>query len=318
MGKTKEFVDSLFRGYEETTTLSDFKEELASNLDDKIGSLVNRGLNEEEAFTKAAAELGDISVLADEISLKKKQEVFGEAYMNIKRYMKPKRVAAYVLSGCVLVFGVISAVIALFAQESGGFPEMGFPGSQLIENSHRFTAFFGVLLPFVSLSAAGFTWLGLTQELPALYPLSKKRALWYAAAVFFLAAGLILFPLTYFSTGTEYSLIGAIGILIPFVLPSTGLLAFLVLTEKDRLKPWMKLRHEAEVKKNYEMFSDPAVSARFGMFSGAIWLAAAGFFVLFGFLAGFGYSWPAFLFAAAVQLWVQGTMMKSGKKGVEK
>jgi hypothetical protein len=318
MGKTKEFVDSLFRGYEETAKLSDFKEELASNLDDKIASLVNKGLNEEEAFAKAAAELGDISALADEISLKKKQEVLGEVYMNIRRYMNPKRVAAYVFSGFIFLFGAITAVIALFAQGNGGFPETGFPGSGLIENSHRFTAFFGVLLPFVSLSAAGFTWLGLTQELPALYPLSKKRALWYAAAVFFLAAGLILFPLTYFSTGTDYSLIGAMGILIPFVLPSMGLLVFLGLTEKDRLKPWMKLRQEAEMKKNYEMFRDPSVSARFGLFSGAIWLSAAGFFVLFGFLLGFRYSWLVFLFAVAAQLWVQGAMMKNENEGAKK
>ncbi|MDR2134879.1 MAG: permease prefix domain 1-containing protein [Treponema sp.] len=314
MNRTKEFVDSLFGGYEESAQLSDFKEELAGNLGDKIAGLIKGGLNEEEAFAKAAAELGDISVLADEISLKKKQEVLGEAYMNIRHYMNSKRVAAYVISGAVLVFGVVSAVIALFAQDA----ETEIGGWGLIENSRRFSAFFGVLLPFVSLSAAGFAWLGLTQELPALYPLPKKRALWYAAAVFFLTAGIILFPLTWFSTGTEYSLIGAMGILIPFVIPSVGLLAFLGLTEKDRLKPWMKLRHEAEMKKSREMFSDPLTSVRFGVFSGAIWAAAIGLFVLFGFITGFKYSWPVFLFAAAVQLLVQGLMMKNAKKGKEK
>jgi hypothetical protein len=66
------------------------------------------------------------------------------------------------------------------------------------------------------------------------------------------------------------------------------------------------------------MFSDPAVSARFGMFSGAIWTAAAGLFFLFGFITGFRYSWLVFLFAIAAQLLVQGTMMKNVKKGAEK
>jgi hypothetical protein len=225
--------------------------------------------------------------------------------------MDSKRVAAYVVSGAVLVFGVVSAVIAFFAEEA----QTGINGWGLIENSRRFTAFFGVLLPFVSLSAAGFTWLGLTQEFPALYPLPKKRALWYAAAVFFLAAGLILFPLTCVSSGAEYSLIGAMGILIPFAIPPAGLLVFLGLTEKDRLKPWMKLRYEAEMKKNYE---SPLTSARFGMFSGAIWTAAAGLFILFGFIISFKYSWLVFLFAVPVQLWVQGAMMKSVKKETEK
>jgi hypothetical protein len=312
MNQTKEFVDSLFKGYEESEKLSDFKEELTSNLNARIASLAAKGIAREEAFVKATAELGDISALADEISLKKKQEVLGEAYMNIRHYMKPARVAAYVVTGVVLVFGIITALIAFFAQAGG--PEFFSWG--LIEKSHRLTAFFGVLLPFVSACAASFTWLGLTQELPAMHPLSAKRASWYALGALALTAGIILFPLTYFSTGNEYSLIGAMGILIPLVIPSIGLLVFLGLTEKDRRKSWVKLRYEAEVKKQHEMFSDPVVSARFGMFSGAIWIAAAGLFVLFGFIIGFKYSWLTFLFAVAAQLLVQGLMIKSNTEGV--
>jgi hypothetical protein len=75
----------------------------------------------------------------------------------------------------------------------------------------------------------------------------------------------------------------------------------------------MKLRHEAEIQKNYEMFSDPAVSARFGIFSGAIWMGAIALFILFGFIISFRYSWTAFLFAVPAQLCIQGLMMK-GKK----
>jgi hypothetical protein len=33
---TKEFIDSLFKEYEQTESLSEFKEELQSNLEDKI------------------------------------------------------------------------------------------------------------------------------------------------------------------------------------------------------------------------------------------------------------------------------------------
>jgi hypothetical protein len=306
MKETKTYVDSLFSGYEETGALADFKEELASNMADKVASLVKKGMDEEAAFTKAAAELGDISVLADEISLRKKQEVLGEAYMNVRRYMTPRRVAAYVICGGALVFGMVSAAIAFLGESGSDFGAPSLDG--LIENSRRFTVLFGVLLLFVPVSTAGFTWLGLTQELPALYPLPKKRALWYALGVFLLTAGIILFPLTYFSTGTRYSLVGALGTLIPLVIPAAGLLVFLALTEKDRRKPWAKLTTGAY------FFHDPKTEARFGMFSGAIWMAAAALFILFGFVAGFRYSWITFLFAVPVQLCVQGLMLKNEKK----
>jgi hypothetical protein len=77
----KELVDSLFEGYEQTAELADFKEELLSNLNDKLESLVKKGMDSETAFAKASAELGDISALADELSLKKRKEVFEEVYI---------------------------------------------------------------------------------------------------------------------------------------------------------------------------------------------------------------------------------------------
>ena len=82
---TEEYVHSLFADYEETQGLKDFMEELQSNLDARVASLVKKGLSEQDAFEKACAELGDISVLADELSLKKRREVFEEVYMDIRK-----------------------------------------------------------------------------------------------------------------------------------------------------------------------------------------------------------------------------------------
>jgi hypothetical protein len=103
-----------------------------------------------------------------------------------------------------------------------------------------------------------------------------------------------------------------IAILIPFVLPGTALLAFLVLTEKDRLKPWAKEFRRGAVKREMEMWNNPAVAARFGLFSGAIWIFAFGLFIMLGFIIGFKFSWLAFVFAVAIQLLVQGVMSKPG------
>jgi hypothetical protein len=113
--EAKEFVDSLFKGYEETKALADFKEELLGNLNAKIEDLVKKGMEPEAAFAKASAELGDVSAVADELSLKKRTEVFEEAYMGISRYMSAGRVAGYVVFGALALFGVIVAFISFFA-----------------------------------------------------------------------------------------------------------------------------------------------------------------------------------------------------------
>jgi Mg2+/citrate symporter len=105
-------------------------------------------------------------------------------------------------------------------------------------------------------------------------------------------------------------LIPVVSLMIPFILPGIGILVFLGLTEKDRLKPWAKEFRNKAVKKEMEMWSDPASALRFGMFSGAIWIFAVGFFFLLGFLIGFKFSWLVFIFAVAVQLLVQGLMSK--------
>lgn len=42
MMDTQKYVDGLFSGYEETPALTDFKEELRSNLDDRIANLIKK------------------------------------------------------------------------------------------------------------------------------------------------------------------------------------------------------------------------------------------------------------------------------------
>jgi len=294
----KEFVDSLFTGYEETAALADFKEELLANLNAKIESLVNKGMEASSAFTKASAELGDVSALADELSLKKRKEVFEEVYMDIRNFMNTKRVAGYVAFGVTALFGILVAFIVLY---SGGRGKADMSGV------------FGSMLPFLTGAAVGFTWLGLTQETSSMNPVSGKRAAWYAAATGLIAFGILAMPVVYFSVKSDrsgYEMLTVISMIIPFILPGTGLLVFLALTEKDRLKPWVKSFREKAVKREMEIWNNPAAAARFGMFSGAIWIFAIGLFFLLGFVISFKYSWIVFIFAIAFQLLVQGRMSK--------
>ena len=302
----KEFVDSLFKGYEETAALADFKEELLSNLNAKIENFVKKGMDAQTAFSKASTELGDVSALADELSLKKRKEVFEEVYMDIRNFMNVKRVAGYVIFGLLALLGIISALIVFFSMR-GLFTDKGW------NTSLDLTGTFATMLPFLVAAASGFTWLGLTQETASAYPASKKRAAWYAAAVGLIAFGIITMPVVFFGTrlgGSGFEILGALSLLVPFVLPGIGILVFLGLTEKDRLKPWAKDFRDKAVKREMEMYSDPVTASRFGMFSGAIWIFAAGLFILFGFLIGFKFSWLVFIFATAFQLLVQGLMSK--------
>jgi hypothetical protein len=234
--------------------------------------------------------------------------------MDIRQYMPGRRVAGYVSFGAVALFGITVACITLFATKTIGL------------NFHLdWNAFFGTLLPFLTAAAVGFTFLGVTQETAAVYPVSKKRGAWYAAAAGLLTFGLLTMPLVYFGSkfageivkeflGFNFeSLVPLFGLLVPFVLPGIGILAYLVLTEKDRLKPWAKNFHAKAIKGEMAIWNDPATASRFGMFSGAIWIFAIGIFLLLGFLIGFKYSWLIFIFATAFQLLIQAVMSKQSK-----
>jgi MFS family permease len=314
--KAKEFVDSLFKGYEETAALADFKEELLGNLNAKIENFTKNGMDQEAAFTKACAELGDVSVLADELSLKKRKEVFEEVYMDIRSFMTSKRVAAYVLFGLLALFGIISALIVFFAPRN-------------ISGLSDISGVFAVILPFLTAAIAGFTFLGLTQETASMYPMNKKRAAWYVLGTGLISFGLLTMPIVLFGSqfkNIDSKVLGvifdtgnlewlsAIAVLIPFVLPGIGILVFLGLTEKSRLKPWAKDLYDNAVKREMEKWSDPAAAGRFGLFSGAVWIFTLGIFLLLGFLIGFKYSWLVFIFAIAIQLLIQGLMSKKTDK----
>ena len=260
----KEFVDSLFTGYEETAALADFKEELLGNLNAKIESFIRKGMNTEAAFEKACAELGDVSALADELSEKKRKEVIEEAYMGIGNYMTARRVAAYVIFGIIALFGFFVAFFPLFVM-----------GKLNIDFNLGLIAFFGTMLPFLTAAVAGFTFLGVTQETNSTYPVSGKRGAWYTVAAALIAFGLLVMPVIYFSVTFGWNIvdfgigeirerffnewnvydfgklsasflhpfsliISVVSPLIVFVLPGGGLLAFLILSEKNRYKPWAK------------------------------------------------------------------------------
>lgn len=287
---TKHYIDTLFSGYEESVDLADFKEELQSNLNDRIKSLMKKGLDEKAAYDKAVSELGDVSALAEELSLKKKREVFEEMYMKTRNYMDKWHIIGYTLAGGLLALGIILSLLAYFA-------------------SGDMTAGLGSLMVFFIVPVCGFVFLGLTQETARDYPMSWKRALFYVAAVGVILFGLVVLAMVFLEERGADRALAAIGSLIPFVLPGCVALAFLPLSEKSRHKPWVVEQEAAWAEHMKEQFADPYTATRFGLFSGALWIFAVALFAVLGFLTGFQYSWVVFLFAIAGQILIQALMI---------
>jgi hypothetical protein len=310
---TQKYIDGLFANYEETPALADFKEELRGNLDERIKNLVKKGMSEQEAFHKATAELSDISALAEEISLKKKREVYEDMYMGTRKYMTVKRTALFVLGGAAVCFGLISAAITWFSE--------GLAVHAL-----------GSAMVFCVAGAALLTFMGLTQETAANHPMPWKRAVFYAVSAGVFLFGVFIVPMTYFNfaeagagmseiaasgagmSSVNFAFMTSIGTLIPFVLPAAALFVFLVLTEKDRRKPWVVELAKESAKREMEYFANPAQAARFGLVCGAIWIAAIASFVMLTLRAGILYSWLALAGAIVLQLLVQALFFTKGKQ----
>lgn len=288
----REYVDDLFAQYQDSDDMADFKEEVCGNLQARMDYLEKKGLTQEEAFQKAAAELGDISEIADQISNEKRKEVIGTMYMKTRSYMDKWHVIGYTAAGGLLGLGIILALLAYFS-------------------SYNPTALAGSLLVFFIAPVCGFVFLGLTQETATNYPMHWLWALFYTAAVGVILFGLIVFAIVFLSADREIN--AALGSLIPFVLPGAVVLCFLLLTEKSRHKPWVVEQETLWAERTKEQFADPHTATRFGLYTGALWILAIALFITLGFIIGFRYSWLVFLFVIALQLLIQALMIPRKK-----
>lgn len=291
-------IDDIFKEYEHTSELQDLREEITANLDEHIRDMVQKGMLEEEALKKALAELGDITEAADEISRQKRKEVIGQAYAKSVPLDKI-HAFGYPAAAVILAFGVIASAIVGFS--SGGMVEI-----------------IGSLMPFAVAAVGGFVYLALTQETRTHYPMNWKRSAVYAASSMLLTFGFFVCALTLFVDITLEGFTGAIpseaqfmfrninmvsslGVLIPFVLPALALLGFLLLTEKERKKPWLL---------HMEVKSQTVYGESFGLLSGALWVFAVGLFILLGIVVGWYLAWLVFIFAVAIQCLIQYFIIK--------
>lgn len=288
----KKYVDDLFHGYEETPELRDFKEEIPSNLHARISNLEEKGMQSNDAFTKAVAELGDITTIADEISKQKRNELIGEMYIQQGNKVGVKHAIGYTVAGSVLLFGLITSLITYFSTNN---------------------IFYGIsaLLPFVVPTGAAFVFLGLTQETARNYPMSWIRALIYALAVGSILFGITISTSQYYLDGNTW--VEILGILIPFAIPALAILAFLLLTEKKRYKPWVVEEQRIIMEDYYQRYSDPELTAKRGLLSGALWVGALGLFGLIWLLTSVIYALFVIILAVVCEMLIEYKMHKKSK-----
>ncbi|MCU9612370.1 permease prefix domain 1-containing protein [Caldibacillus lycopersici] len=278
------YIDDLFKGYDETAELRDFKEEITSNLFERMNDLIKNGLNEKEAFTKAINELGDITTIANEISKQKRNEVIGEMYIQQELKVDWKHALGYVLAGGILLFGIISALMTYLTTS---------------EISHGLST----LLPFLVISGTAFVFLGLTQETRRNYSMSWIRALIYAIATGLFLFGVNIFVSQFFIKNTPWN--GILGVFIPFVLPALGIIGFLLLTEKSRNKPWIVKEQQIMLHHHSQKFSDPETMTKRGLLSGALWIFTFGIFAFVWIIWSIKFAWIVFIFAIVMEMFIE-------------
>ncbi|WP_227994910.1 permease prefix domain 1-containing protein [Oceanobacillus sp. CFH 90083] len=290
----KKYVDDLFQSYESTPELEDFKEEIMMNLKDRVQDLEKKGKSSDEAFAEAVAELGDITAIADDLSREKRKEIIGKMYVDTKPKLSAGYAIGYTLAAGVLLFGIITSLITYFSTGDNLFIAISS------------------LLPFVVPAGAALTYLGLTTETTAKYPMHWKRALIYTLAVGLILFGISISSSQYFMENSDPAAI--LGVLIPFVLPGILVIAFLILTEKKRFKPWLMQEHERHHEAYTGYYKDTEEITKRGMLSGALWIGTMGVFLIIWILTNILYALPVFLFAIVGELLIEYRMISKHKR----
>jgi len=284
----KQFIDQAFEKYEESPELTDFKEELLTNLQDRLKSLEEKGMNRAEALKEIEIEFADINKIADEMSLAKKKEVFEMQYMSLRHFVTKPRAAIYTILGVLAGFGLIAAGLSYLS-------------------SGKIEGLVGVLMIFVAAPLAGSIYMGLTQETATRNPMRPLRASIYSIAVYVLLFGILLVPMMVFTAPKPLESVLAIS--IPFALPSIGVIGFLMITEPDHRKAWV-LKKAEQQNEWAKKFAESGNAQAFGVMSAGVWVLAIGAFVFLLILKLWIYSWIPFIAAIAIMMFSLAHYMK--------
>jgi hypothetical protein len=275
-------LDEAFAGIEITPDVQDLKEEMRANLVVRVSELEGTGLSAADAARRAIAEVGDVrAILADMPATTGPLSTWQRHRVRPNPAFVIRTVLLAVLGVAALAFLVLTSTvwIAALGLELAAVGVVAVVGAVIVGDSLR-------------------------QETSTNYPVPARRAAGYATAT---AVGLLgLGAAVPFVSGHDVMWPIAGGVL---VLASVVSFVYLGTTQTNRHKPWV-MRMQADLPQMVDRFSmDPMAAARFGMYTGMVWVLALGAFVVLGFTVNWAWSWLALLGALVVTMLMLARML---------
>lgn len=208
--KIESYVNQLFTGVGESQQLFELKEELTTNLKEKINDYKKMGMDEKEAFKEAVSSLGDLSGLVDDMRVLGQDKAKQAVYTNMTARVST---AGLIIGVLVILFGVLTTAMFYYMD----LPLQAVPGPAI----------------FIVLGGAIVTYSLLTRETNQKYAMNKVRALLYSLSIGFILFSLFVAFVTRLATGEMFI---AISSFMVFFLVGIGLFLGLIFSGTDRKK----------------------------------------------------------------------------------
>jgi hypothetical protein len=287
-------LDVAFDGVALTPEVQDLKEEIRANLLARVEELQAAGMAPDDAARAAIDEIGDLRAAVDEITEGRATRGAAadaggapspaEAWAAHERLVALHRVRpnpAFVVRTVLLAAVLVGAVVALALLVAG---VIDLPDGAAV-----------AVAAAGALATGGVVADALRQETSSHYPMPAGRALAWGASAAAGVAALGLGALFAVDTGRAWPL--AVGAVL--AVAATAGLVTLGVTQTNRTKAWV--REVAAVAPD-RFSQDPVAAARFGLYSGALWLAALAAVVVVGVTVGWVWAWVPVLAALLVEM----------------
>lgn len=112
--KVNAYIDNLFSGIGATQQLFDLKEELATNIKEKIADFISRGMDDEQAYKEAIISMGDLSGLVDDMRRLGQDAAKQTVYSTMTARISTAGIVAGVL---LILFGIFTVLMLYFMSE---------------------------------------------------------------------------------------------------------------------------------------------------------------------------------------------------------
>ncbi|ALE05901.1 hypothetical protein AL755_11205 [Arthrobacter sp. ERGS1:01] len=296
------YLDDAFADVSMNAELRDLKEEIRSNLAERVAELTGQGATPADAAARAIDEFGDLGEVISSVQSGQGAEPLSKAATQAQAFAVNKVTPrpGFVIGTVILALVAVASLLWFILILAGSNPGAGDAGTGPAA---------AVLAGFAAtLSIGAITAWSLRQETSQDHPVPLRRALGYGAGAAAAVAGLFLMSLVVLAGmgllfAGAFVLLGAVVIFIK-----------LGLSQSNRKKAWAR-----EVQRDYQgmdRFSqDPVAAARFGIYTAVIWLVALALFVWLSFTAGFAYSWLALLAGLVVFMLVLARMLFPSGEG---